>query len=172
MSDLLRARIDVDTIDQARAVAQDIKNTVGHIHFDDFLKTENLRGSGYRGIHVQIMFKNGLSGELQIRLKSTSEILTRSHVLYKQKASDFKTAKGLAFFENAKDQIRRELDDAWFRALQKQGAKSDELLDQDIHIGTKTDADGVEVDIVKPLREFMEEDAKAAQALERLKDCK
>ena len=117
------------------------------------------------------MFKNGLSGELQIRLKSTSEILTRSHILYKQKASDFKTARGLAFFENAKDQIRRELDDAWFRALQKQGAKSDELIDQDIHIGTKIDPDGTEVDIVKPLREFLEEDAKAAQALERLKDC-
>ena len=46
------------------------------------------------------------------------------------------------------------------------------MLDQGIHVGTKTDADGVEVDIVKPLREFMEEDAKAAQALERLKDCK
>ena len=28
VSDLLRARIDVDTIDQARAVAQDVKNTV------------------------------------------------------------------------------------------------------------------------------------------------
>ncbi len=172
VSDLLRARIDVDTIDQARAVAQDIKNSVGHIHFDDFLKTENLRGSGYRGIHVQLMFKDGMSGELQIRLKSTSEILTRSHKLYKMKAEDFKTSKGLAKFELEKENIRKELDDAWFRALEKQGAKSDELLDQGIHVGTKTDADGVEVDIVKPLREFMEEDAKAAQALERLKDCK
>ena len=57
VSDLLRARIDVDTIDQARAVAQDIKNSVGHIHFDDFLKTEDIRGSGYRGIHVQLMLK-------------------------------------------------------------------------------------------------------------------
>ena len=172
VSDLLRARIDVDTIDQARAVAQDIKNTVGHIHFDDFLKTQDIRGSGYRGIHVQLMLKDGMSAELQIRLKSTSEILSRSHKLYKMKAEDFKTAKGLAAFEKAKETIKMELDDAWFRALEKQGAKSDELLDQDIHIGTKTDADGVEVDIVKPLREFMEEDAKAAQALERLKDCK
>ena len=68
--------------------------------------------------------------------------------------------------------VKKELDDAWFRALEKQGAKSDELIDQDIHIGTKTEADGTEVDIVKPLREFLEEDAKAAQALERLKDCK
>ena len=160
VSDLLRARIDVDTIDQARAVAQDIKNSVGHIHFDDFLKTEDIRGSGYRGIHVQLMLRDGMSAELQIRLKSTSEILTRSHKLYKMKAEDFKTAKGLAAFENAKEQIRKELDDAWFRALEKQGAKSDELLDQGIHVGTKTDADGVEVDIVKPLREFMEEDAK------------
>ena len=38
VSDLLRARIDVDTIDQARAVAQDVKNTVKTIEFDDFLK--------------------------------------------------------------------------------------------------------------------------------------
>ncbi len=172
VSDLLRARIDVDTIDQARAVAQDIKNSVGHIHFDDFLKTENPRGNGYRGIHVQLMLRDGMSAELQIRLKSTSEILTRSHKLYKMKAEDFKTSKGLAKFELEKENIRKELDDAWFRALAKQGAKSDELLDQGIHVGTKTDADGVEVDIVKPLREFMEEDAKAAQALERLKDCK
>ncbi len=172
VSDLLRARIDVDTIDQARAVAQDIKNSVGHIHFDDFLKTENPRGNGYRGIHVQLMLRDGMSAELQIRLKSTSEILTRSHKLYKMKAEDFKTSKGLAKFELEKENIRKELDDAWFRALEKQGAKSDELLDQGIHVGTKTDADGVEVDIVKPLREFMEEDAKAAQALERLKDCK
>ena len=59
-----------------------------------------------------------MSAELQIRLKSTSEILTRSHKLYK-KAEDFKTAKGLAAFENAKEQIKKELDDAWFRALEK-----------------------------------------------------
>ena len=54
ISDILRARIDLDTIDQARAVAQDIKNSVKAVEFDDFLKTNNARGSGYRGIHMQI----------------------------------------------------------------------------------------------------------------------
>ena len=172
VSDLLRARIDVDTIDQARAVAQDIKNTVKAIEFDDFLKTENGRGSGYRGIHVQLLTKDGMTAELQIRLKSTASILTRSHKLYKMKAEDFKTAKGLAAFEKAKENIRMELDDAWFTALEKQGLGSEELIDTKIHTGTYIDGAGEEIDIVKPMREFLEDDAKAAQALERLKDCK
>ena len=172
VSDLLRARIDVDTIDQARAVAQDVKNTVKTIEFDDFLKTENGRGSGYRGIHVQLLTKDGMTAELQIRLKSTASILTRSHKLYKMKAEDFKTAKGLAAFEKAKENIRMELDDAWFSALEKQGLGSEELIDAKIHTGTYIDGAGEEIDIVKPMREFLEDDAKAAQALERLKDCK
>jgi hypothetical protein len=175
ISDYLRGRLNVDTIDQARAIAQDIKNTTKTIHFDDFLKTENPRGDGYRAIHLQLITKDGLSVELQVRLKSTKDILTRSHqlrALGKQKSENFKTAKGLAAFEQAQEMVKKELDDAWFRALEKQGAKSDELIDQDIHIGTRIDADGTEVDIVKPLREFLEEDVKAAQALERLKDCK
>lgn len=172
VSDLLRARIDVDTIDQARAVAQDVKNTVKAIEFDDFLKTENGRGSGYRGIHVQLLTKDGMTAELQIRLKSTASILTRSHKLYKMKAEDFKTAKGLAAFEKAKENIRMELDDAWFAALEKQGLGSEELIDAKIHTGTYIDGAGEEIDIVKPMREFLEDDAKAAQALERLKDCK
>jgi hypothetical protein len=171
VSDLLRARIDVDTIDAARAVAQDIKNTVKAIEFDDFLKTEDLRGSGYRGIHMQLLTKDGMTVELQVRLKSTSEILTRSHKLYKMKAEDFKTAKGKAAFEDAKLQIKNELDDAWFRSLNKQDLGSEELIDQPIHVGTRI-VDGEEVDIIKPVREFLEDDAKAAQALERLKDCK
>lgn len=172
VSDLLRARIDVDTIDQARAVAQDVKNTVKAIEFDDFLKTENGRGSGYRGIHVQLLTKDGMTAELQIRLKSTASILSRSHKLYKMKASDFKTAKGLAAFEKAKENIRMELDDAWFSALEKQGLGSEELIDAKIHTGTYIDGAGEEIDIVKPMREFLEDDAKAAQALERLKDCR
>jgi len=174
VSDLLRARIDVDTIDQARAVAQDIKGTVKAIEFDDFLKTADVRnsGSGYRGIHMQLLTKNDMTVELQIRLKSTAEILTRSHKLYKMKASEFKTAKGLAAFELAKDSIRKELDDAWFRALGKQGLGSEEFIDIPIHMGTRIDEAGNEIDIMKPVREFMEDDAKAAQALERLKDCK
>ena len=172
VSDLLRARIDVDTIDQARAVAQDVKNTVKAIEFDDFLKTENGRGSGYRGIHVQLLTKDGMTAELQIRLKSTASILSRSHKLYKMKAEDFKTAKGLAAFEKAKENIRMELDDAWFSALEKQGLGSEELIDAKIHTGTYIDGAGEEIDIVKPMREFLEDDAKAAQALERLKDCK
>lgn len=173
VSDLLRARIDVDTIDQARAIAQDIKNTVKAIEFDDFLKTENGRGSGYRGIHVQLLTADKkMTAELQIRLKSTASILTRSHKLYKMKAEDFKTAKGLAAFEKAKENIRMELDDAWFAALEKQGLGSEELIDAKIHTGTYIDGAGEEIDIVKPMREFLEDDAKAAQALERLKDCK
>ncbi len=173
VSDLLRARIDVDSIDAARAVALDIKGTVKTIEFDDFLKTADVRnsGSGYRGIHMQLLTKDGMTVELQIRLKSTSEILTRSHKLYKMKADEFKTAKGKAAFEDAKLQIKNELDDAWFRALSKQDLASEELIDQPIHVGTRI-VDGEEVDIIKPVREFLEDDAKAAQALERLKDCK
>ena len=113
-----------------------------------------------------------MTAELQIRLKSTASILTRSHKLYKMKAEDFKTAKGLAAFEKAKENIRMELDDAWFLALEKQGLGSEELIDAKIHTGTYIDGAGEEIDIVKPMREFLEDDAKAAQALERLKDCK
>ena len=109
--------------------------------------------------------------ELQVRLKSMKEILTRSHTFRSMKANDFKTAKGKAAFLDAKNQIKNELDDAWFRALNKQDLASDELIDQPIHVGTRI-VDGEEVDIIKPVREFLEDDAKAAQALERLKDCK
>jgi hypothetical protein len=177
VSDLLRARINVDTIDQARAVAQDIKNTVKSIEFDNFLKTDlpPNRTDGYRGIHMQLLTKDGMTVELQVRLKSMTNILTRSHKLRelgKAKAENFKTAKGLAAFELAQDSIRKELDDAWFRALGKQGLGSEEFIDIPIHMGTRIDEAGNEIDIMKPVREFMEDDAKAAQALERLKDCK
>ena len=173
VSDLLRARINVDTIDQARAVALDIKGTVKAIEFDDFLKTDLAvnRTDGYRGIHLQILTKDGMTVELQVRLKSMKEILTRSHKFRSMKAEDFKTAKGKAAFLDAKNQIKNELDDAWFRALSKQDLASEELIDQPIHVGTRI-VDGEEVDIIKPVREFLEDDAKAAQALERLKDCK
>jgi len=66
--------------------------------------------------------------------------------------------------------VKKELDDAWFRALEKQGLASDELIDQPIHVGTRV-IDGEEVDIIKPVREFLEEDVKEMTALERLKDC-
>jgi len=172
-SDLLRGRIDVDTIDAARAVAQDIRNTVKDIEYDNFLKTDlpPNRTDGYRGIHLQILMKDGMTAELQVRLKTSAEILNRSHKFHKMKAEDFQTAKGKAAFFSGKDQIKNELDDVWFRALDNQSLASDELIDQPIHIGTRV-VDGEEVDIIKPVREFLEEDAKAAQALERLKDCK
>ena len=173
ISDFLRARIDVDTIDQARAVAQDIRNTVKDIQYDNFLKTDlpSNRADGYRGIHLQLLTKDGMTVELQIRLKSMKEILTRSHKIRSMmKADDIKTAKGKAALLDARDQIANELDDAWFRALNKQDLASDELIDQPIHVGTRI-VDGEEVDIIKPVREFLEDDAKAAQALERLKDC-
>ena len=172
VSDLLKARIDVDDIDAARAIAQDIKNTTKTIEFDDFLKTENVRGDGYRGIHMQLLTKDGMSVELQVRLKSMEEVLTRFEKLNKMKASDFKTARGLAAFDLAKDSIKKELDDSWLQALKKQGLGSDELIDQPIHTGTILNEAGEEIDIIKPVREFLEEDTKAAQALERLKDCK
>ena len=170
-SDILRARFDVDSIDAARAVAQDIKKMVKTIEFDDFLKTEG-RADGYRAIHLQLLFKDGISGELQIRLKKMDKALTKSHKLYKIKTSGLTTAKGAAFHDAALDSVKKELDDIWFDALQKQGLGSEELIDTNIHVGTRIDAAGDEVDIVQPMREFMENDAKAAQALERLKDCK
>ena len=109
-----------------------------------------------------------------MRLKSTKDLLTRSHKLRelgKAKAENFKTARGLAAFEQAQEMVKKELDDAWFRALEKQGLASDELIDQPIHIGTRIDDAGEEVDIIKPVREFLEEDAKEMTALQRLKDC-
>jgi len=170
-SDLLRARIDVDTIDAARAIAQDIKNKYGILGpIDDFLKSE-ARADGYRGIHIQVMMKDGMSAELQVRLKSMSSILTRSHKLRKMKAEDFKTAKGRVLFNAAKQSIKAELDDAWFRAIGKQGLASEELVDGNIVIGKRIEPDGTEVDIIKPIREFVEEDAKELAAIERLKDC-
>jgi len=174
ISDYLRARLNVDTIDQARAIAQDIRNTTSNVHFDDFLKTTNPRGDGYRAIHLQLITKDGLSVELQVRLKSTKDLLTRSHQLRslgKQKAENFKTAKGLAAFEQAQQMVKMELDDAWFRALQKQGLASDELIDQPIHVGTYVNEAGEEMDIIKPVREFLEEDTKELNALTALKDC-
>ena len=109
--------------------------------------------------------------ELQVRLKSMKEILNRSHKIRSMmKADDIKTAKGKAALLDARDQIANELDDVWFRALGKQSLASEELIDQPIHVGTK-EIDGEIVDIYKPTREFVEEDIKAAQALERLKDC-
>ena len=88
------------------------------------------------------------------------------------KTSGLTTARGAAFHDAALDSVKKELDDIWFDALQKQGLGSEELIDTNIHVGTRIDAAGDEVDIVQPMREFMENDAKAAQALERLKDCK
>ena len=67
--------------------------------------------------------------------------------------------------------VKMELDDAWFRALQKQGLASDELIDQPIHVGTYVNEAGEEMDIIKPVREFLEEDTKELNALTALKDC-
>ena len=98
------------------------------------------------------------------------EILTRSHKLRDMKSSDFKTAKGLAAFETAKDQIKLELDDVWLRAVKEQPLASKELIDQKIITGKKI-VNGEEVDIEDTIREVLEVDANELKAIERLKDC-
>ena len=169
IGDILRARINVDTIDQARAAARDIKKSVKVIQEKNFLSTEG-REDGYRAIHYQLLTNDGITAELQIRLKSMGEILTRSHKLRDMKSSDFKTAKGLAAFETAKDQIKLELDDAWLRAIKEQPLASEELIDQKIITGKKI-VNGEEVDIEDTIREVLEVDANELKAIERLKDC-
>ena len=169
VGDILRARLDVDTIEQARAVAIDIKKSAKVIREKNTLTTEG-REDGYRAIHHQILTKDGITVELQIRLKETAEILDRSGELRKMKSKDFKTAKGLAAFETAQVQIKAELDSAWLRAVKDQPLGSDELIDAKIVTGTKI-INGEEVEDGFSIRQILEDDANELKAIERLKDC-
>jgi hypothetical protein len=169
VGDILRARLDVDTIEQARAVAIDIKKSAKVIREKNSLTTEG-REDGYRAIHHQILTKDGITVELQIRLKETAEILDRSGELRKMTSKDFKTAKGLAAFETAQVQIKAELDSAWLRAVKDQPLGSDELIDAKIVTGTKI-INGEEVEDGFSIRQILEDDANELKAIERLKDC-
>ena len=169
VGDILRARLDVDTIEQARAVAIDIKKSAKVIREKNTLTTEG-REDGYRAIHHQILTKDGITVELQIRLKETAEILDRSGELRKMTSKDFKTAKGLAAFETAQVQIKAELDSAWLRAVKDQPLGSDELIDAKIVTGTKI-INGEEVEDGFSIRQILEDDANELKAIERLKDC-
>ena len=169
VGDILRARLDVDTIEQARAVAIDIKKSAKVIREKNSLTTEG-REDGYRAIHHQILTKDGITVELQIRLKETAEILDRSGELRKMTSKDFKTAKGLAAFETAQVQIKLELDDVWLRAVKNQPLGSDELIDAKIVTGTKI-INGEEVEDGFSIRQILEDDANELKAIERLKDC-
>ena len=169
VGDILRARLDVDTIEQARAVAIDIKKSAKVIREKNTLTTEG-REDGYRAIHHQILTKDGITVELQIRLKETAEILDRSGELRKMKSKDFKTAKGKAAYEAARVQIKAELDSAWLRAVKDQPLGSDELIDAKIVTGTKI-INGEEVEDGFSIRQILEDDANELKAIERLKDC-
>jgi len=169
VGDILRARLDVDTIEQARAVAIDIKKSAKVIREKNSLTTEG-REDGYRAIHHQILTKDGITVELQIRLKESAEILDRSGELRKMTSKDFKTAKGLAAFEKAQDQIKAELDSVWLRAVKDQPLGSDELIDAKIVSGTKI-INGEEVEDGFSIRQILEDDANELKAIERLKDC-
>ena len=169
VGDILRARLDVDTIEQARAVAIDIKKSAKVIREKNSLTTEG-REDGYRAIHHQILTKDGITVELQIRLKETAEILDKSGELRKMTSKDFKTAKGLAAFETAQVQIKAELDSAWLRAVKDQPLGSDELIDAKIVTGTKI-INGEEVEDGFSIRQILEDEANELKAIERLKDC-
>ena len=169
VGDILRARLDVDTIEQARAVAIDIKKSAKVIREKNSLTTEG-REDGYRAIHHQILTKDGITVELQIRLKESAEILDRSGELRKMTSKDFKTAKGKAAYEAARVQIKAELDSVWLRAVKDQPLGSDELIDAKIVTGTKI-INGEEVEDGFSIRQILEDDANELKAIERLKDC-
>ena len=82
------------------------------------LKTENPRGDGYRGIHLQLITKDGLSVELQIRLKSkihkSSKIFSDNHF---KKRSIEKNALAISSFQSKVTPSYNSVEDSYNKTL-------------------------------------------------------
>ena len=178
ISDYLGARINLDTITQAKLVLSDLNKQVKIIHIDDFLDdvARSNKGSEYRAIHAQVLTKDGFSFELQIRLKELEKLTDESHAVYKKLKwqKDTLTAKELNQLLEADKKIKKKLKAKYFEIKDKEFSRLNPTNDIDtpIVIGQRIDeATGEIVPLTKTSREMYEQDAKSATMFERLKDC-
>tara|TARA_A100000172_G_scaffold21446_1_gene12190 strand:- start:210 stop:860 length:651 start_codon:yes stop_codon:yes gene_type:complete len=178
ISDYLGARINLDTIAQAKLVLSDLNKKVKIIHVDDFLDdvARSNKGSEYRAIHAQVLTKDGYSFELQIRLKELEKLTDESHVIYKKLKwqKDTLSAKELADLIKADEKIKKKLKAKYFQIKDKEFSRLNPTNDIDtpIVIGQRLDdATGEIIPLTKTAREMFEEDGKSATMFERLRDC-
>ncbi len=178
ISDYLGARINLDTIAQAKLVLSDLNKKVKIIHVDDFLDdvARSNKGSEYRAIHAQVLTKDGYSFELQIRLKELEKFTDESHAIYKKLKwqKDTLSAKELADLIKADEKIKKKLKAKYFQIKDKEFSRLNPTNDIDtpIVIGQRLDdATGEIIPLTKTAREMFEEDGKSATMFERLRDC-
>jgi len=152
-------------------VVQDLKDNFKVIEVDNFLREG--RG-GYRAIPVQLLNKQGLSTEIQIRHKDLDSLVAQMHpVRDSLKTATPTSDEALALLRKQKG-LEKQLNDKWNEIRQKEyfNEESTDNLDQIV-------ADGIEIDEANNVtlkystnREFLEETVEIDNLLERLKDCK
>ena len=171
ISDLVRGRISLKNVKDMMDVVQDLKDNFKVIEVDNFLREG--RG-GYRAIPVQLLNKQGLSTEIQIRHKDLDSLVAQMHpVRDSLKTATPTSDEALALLRKQKG-LEKQLNDKWNEIRQKEyfNEESTDNLDQIV-------ADGIEIDEANNVtlkystnREFLEETVEIDNLLERLKDCK
>lgn len=123
ISDYVGGRLAVDSRAQADEIMRELTGNSQVSHVDDFFSDQG-RSNGYRGIHAQILGKDGLSAEVQIQPREVSEIFEKAHDHYKEAQAaidrgDLETADR-EMAENS-----RLLNDAWDRFQVRESAEEE-----------------------------------------------
>ena len=179
VSDYLGARISVDTITQAKLVAEELNKTFKLIARDDFLTDTGrtlTKNTEYRRIHLQALTKDGFSFELQVSLKELDPIIDISHAIYKKIVYQADTLSKKVKEKLLKEQVKVEADmkNIYFKIKDKEFSRLNPTneVDVPIVIGTRMDeATGEIVPLTKTARELFEEEAKDKTMMKRLEQC-
>ena len=179
VSDYLGARISLDTITQAKLVAEELNKTFKLIARDDFLNDIGrtlTKNTEYRRIHLQALTKDGFSFELQISLKELDPLVDISHELYTKIVYQADNLSPTVKAKLLKQQVKAEADmkNKYFEIKDKEFSRLNPTNDIDVPIvvGTRMDeATGEKVPLTKTARELFEEEAKDKTMMKRLEQC-
>jgi hypothetical protein len=179
ISDILGARISLDTIAQAKLVFSELNKKFKLIFRDDFLDDIGrtlTKNTEYRRIHLQALTRDGFSFELQVSLKELDPIIEISHAIYKKLKyqKDTLSKSETASLVKAQEKVELNLKNKYWEIKDKEFSRLNPTNDIDfpITIGTRMDdATGEIVPLTKTARELYEEAGKNETMMKRLEQC-
>jgi len=178
ISDVLGARISLDTIAQAKLVFAELNKKFKLIGRDDFLSDAGRtfsHNTNYRRIHLQALTRDGFSFELQVSLKELDPLIDINHIGYKklEYQKDRYTASEIQNLIKKQTISENNLKKKYFEIKDKEFSRLNPTNDVDIPfvIGTRLDENGDKVPLTTTARELFEQDAKDLTMLKRLENC-
>ena len=171
ISDVVRGRISVKSVKEMFDVIDELKQNLKVIEVDNFIKEGR---NGYRAVHIQVLNKNGLSAEIQIRHKDLDGLAGQAHKVRDQLKTATPTTKEVSDLIRKQKELEKQMNNKWNEIREKEyfNRESADNLDRVVADGLDFADDGTSKLVYQNNKESLQEISEIDNLLERLKDCK